>query len=281
MAGGPARHFGFIAAAGLAVGALAASPAQAQAVSERKAMEEAAAEYLAEAYPLTDALRQRALGGQVMPYCRMNYPETGTLIDDTWSDLPSGERAAIAIAVDAAFVRQSLVAAGMDGGIAGLIAQGYRSDRETFAQKSDAQRAALVQSGEDPAHNTLEAANFAGRLFGLPKFQEPENCNTGGAIALPVMQPPTPYRFVTEPPGAEVFILRRFTFRLCEKRFEDPYARQDCKAWKKVPQGSVAKIAGDWQYSVEWPDGGSEREFTTFEFLGSEPRDIRVTRPAP
>jgi hypothetical protein len=256
----------------------AGADAPASLMSERRALGAAGIDYVDEAYPIDDGLRQRARGGQILPYCRMAYPETWSQVGDELHDLPAAERAAIVVAVDAAFVRQSLIAAGMDPGIAGLLGESYRGNRESFAQQSPAQQQALVQQGEDPPHNLLKAANLVGRLLGLPTFGEPESC---GLISLPVLQPPTPYRFVPDPPGARVFVLRGFLFKLCEKRFADPFDRRSCKAWEAVPQGSARQIAGVYYYSVEWPDGDSQREHSTFAFLGSDQQDVRIAKPAP
>ena len=266
---------GAAAAAALLLGV--ATPAAAQQRAIRKARDEAAAEFVAEAYPMTDERRARAQAGRIMPYCNMRYPETATPIGDDTVDVPPAEQRAIALAVDMQAVRQNLVAAGAEGWLADAIAGGYRTTRESYDQKSEAQQEAMRQAGEDPRSALIKMANLSGKLFGLPTFVDDESC---GTYAFSVLR--TPYRLLTEPPGADVFVIPRFSFRVCEKRLSDPYARGACAAWVKVPQGSATKVSGIYHYSVEWPDGAREREQTTFAFQGTQERDLLLaSKPLP
>lgn len=257
-----------------------AVPAAAQQRAIRQARDEAAAEFVAETYPMTDERRARAQAGRILPYCNMSYPDTATPIGDERIDVPPAEQTAIAQAVDMQVVRQNLVAAGAESWLADAIARGYRTSRESYDGKSDAQQQAARQAGEDPDSATIKMANLSGRLFGLPTFVDDETCQT---YAFAVLR--TPYRLLTEPPGADVFVIPRFSFRVCEKRLADPYSRdpqRGCAAWVKVPPGSATKISGLYQYSVEWPDGAREREQTAFEFQGTQERDLLLaSKPSP
>ena len=257
-----------------------AVPAAAQQRAIRQARDEAAAEFVAEAYPMTDELRARAQAGRILPYCNMRYPDTASPIGDERIDLPPAEQTAIAQAVDMQVVRQNLVAAGAEGWLADAIARGYRTSREAYDGKSEAQQQAARQAGEDPDSATIKMANLSGRLFGLPTFVDDETCQT---YAFSVYR--TPFRLVTEPPGASVYVIPRFSFRVCEKRLADPYSRDSrrgCAAWVKVPQGGTAALSGLYQYSVEWPDGAFEREQTNFDYVGEDGQDVLIaSKPSP
>jgi hypothetical protein len=218
-----------------------------------------------------------ARAGQILPYCEMQYPDTLTQVDATYVDVPRAEQIAIVQAVDMQVVRQNLVAAGAEDWLAKALARGYRTSRESFDQKTDAEREALIQAGESPDQALLKAANFAGRLLGLPRFIENQSCNA--TAYLSVIR--TPYRLLTEPSGASVFVIPRFSFRVCEKRVADPYSRQDCPAWVKVPEGSTTKVSGIYQYSVEWPDGVQEREKVIFETDGVAAKDLLLATKPP
>lgn len=249
--------------------------ASAQAAQSRDARDVAAAEFVAETYPATAELRARALAGQILPFCRMQYPQGDTTVGSSTVMLPWAERLNIMRSVDMAMVRQNLVAAGMDDKFAKSIAEGYRNDLESFDKKTDQERAALLQKKKDPLNNLLETANFIGLFSGLPKFRQPESCPS----VYFSLSPPTPYRFVTNPSGASVFVIPRFSFRVCQLQFADPYSRSTCAGWIQVPDGSLARIAGIYEYSAEWPDGAVQRERTRFEYLGQNQRDIRIVRP--
>ncbi len=278
MAQPPARALRRTAIGILAAAGVLAAPAAAQQSAIRKARDEAAAEFVAETYPMTDALRDRARGGRILPYCNMRYPATETLIDDEVTDVSPGEQIAIAQAVDMQVVRQNLAAAGAEPWLVDALSRGYRSSRESFDRKTDEQKEALRQQHEDPASTLIEGANFAGRLLGLPSFTADEDCTHA---AFTVAR--TPYHLLTDPADGDVFVIPRFSFRVCEKRLADPYSRDSrngCRAWLKVPRGSTAKLNGFYQYSVEWPDGARQREQAEFTFEGFDPKDLVIaTRP--
>jgi len=257
-----------------------AAPAAAQQRAVRQARDAAAAEFVAEAYPMTDELRARAQAGRILPYCNMRYPDTASQIGDERIDVPPAEDLAIAQAVDMQVVRQNLLAAGAEDWLADAIASGYRTTREGYDRKTDAEREAMRQAGEDPTSALLKMANLSGKLFGLPTFVDDENCQT---YAFSVYR--TPFRLITEPPGANVYVIPRFSFRVCEKRLADPYSRDSrrgCTAWVKVPQGGTAALSGLYQYSVEWADGVFEREQTNFDYAGEDGQDVLIaSKPAP
>jgi hypothetical protein len=266
------------AAALIGVAALAhASPAAAQSREAQRALDEAAAEFVAETFPMTGVQRAMVQAGQILPYCEMHYPDTLTQVDGSYVDVPRSEQIAIVQAVDTQVVRQNLVAAGAPDWLADTLARGYRTSRESFDQKTDPEREALVLAGESPDQILLKAANFTGRLLGLPKFIGNESCNASAYLS--VIR--TPYRLITEPAGASVFVIPRFSFRVCEKRVADPYSRRDCAAWVKVPEGSTAKVSGIYQYSVEWPDGAQEREKVIFETDGVATKDLLLASKPP
>jgi hypothetical protein len=269
-----------LAAIGVAAIALATAPPVQARESLRAARDEAAAEYVAENLPLTDERRALALAGTVAPYCNMSYPELATPFDSSAgpdaASAAAAENQAVRQAVDMAVVTQNLVAAGMDPGLAKLLAGGYRVARESYDRKTAAQQAALHQSGEDPDQELVKAANAVGKLFHLAQFKAPGGC----AHSLPIVRR-TPYRFVADPPDATVYLITQFSFRVCQHRFDDPYSVKDCLAWAAVPSGVAQPINGTYDYSAVWPDGTVDRQRAEFPYVGTDPTDIRLAKPMP
>jgi hypothetical protein len=266
---------GVCLAAGVAAGA--ATPAAAK-DEVRKARDQAAEEFVAATYPMTDERKARAQTGKVAPYCQMTYPELATPFASGAAD-PQADAEALAVrqAVDMMVVRQNLTAAGMDETIAKMLSGVYRTARESYDRKTPEERTAARQSGEDPDSLVVKAAN------GLPKFlHQPQlvasTCGMmtrSGNIALQ-----TPYRFVTDPPGANVYLISEFSFRVCQLHLQDPYSKTDCRAWTNVPEGTVRKVNGIYNYSAEWPDGARHRDRATLEYVGFDTTDV-VIKPAP
>jgi len=255
-------------------------PAQAQ-EPLGKARDEAAAEYVAESLPLTDARRTAALAGHIVPYCDMTYPELATPFDSAAGDAQAAAKAPaeaheVRLAVDMAVVAQNLTAAGMDAGLAKLLAGGYRIAREGYDRQTPAQQAALHQSGNDPNQQLVKAANGVGKLFHLPQFNATQTC----ALASTIVRK-TPYRFVSDPPGATVYLITQFSFRVCQHRFADPYSTADCLAWTAVPDGVAEPITGTYDYSAVWPDGAQARQRVDFPYVGLDPTDVHLAKPAP
>ena len=228
----------------------------------------------------------------MLPTCNgLDYP-IGRYADE----LSREERQAIEFAVDEAFVRAALRRAGFDADDARTLAETYTADRVAFRAADDAETDealdAPVAAGDDPEHRLVRQAARLPRDPGAPALQEPEDCGWDfpvagvlGGIAIgallggPSYDRPRGFRFVTEPADASVFVIPRFSFRVCEKRFANPYSRSDCTGWRKVLAGTTARLDGTYEYSVEWPDGAQERERANFEPQAGV-QDVRIVKPA-
>jgi hypothetical protein len=288
------RIFGALALAGLLFGGV--TPAAAQEVSLDEARETAARELVLETYAGSDAFTERALEGKVFPYCgvmQYPYPLTG----DESEDLPPlAERRAIALAIDVAFVEQALLAAGYGADNARTLAASYRANRTGFDALADAERAELIAAEQDPSHRLVAQSLELPRVPGAVELQAPARCmaanefdpaaqaasrgpTRGATRGASVSDVASSYRFVTVPADASVYIIPRFSFAVCQKRFADPYSRQQCTAWRKVLSGSTQRLSGQYEYSVEWPDGAKERERAVFEPAGGAVQEIRFTKP--
>ena len=230
-------------------------------------VQDAAEEFVAEAMPMTDARRLGAQGGSILP-CDLEYPDTTTTIENTSHEASPEIEINTRYAVDSAFIRQNLIAAGVPDDAALQILKDYRANRAKFDELPDPERKTLEDNQGSPEWRLIQSLNNLG-ISGLPHFNDPEKCER----ALP-MKIVTPYRFTLSPSGGRMFIIPQFSFRVCQRRNIDPYSRTDCDNWVEVGTGQKAKVAGRYAYAAEWPDGRFARNVMNFPVDGFAVHDI-------
>jgi hypothetical protein len=236
-------------------------------------IDDAAYEFVSEAMPITDFRRLNAQSGSVLPSCNMEYPNTGTNIDDT-EHYPAPEISMqIRLGVDSAYIKQNLIAAGVPEATASQILQDYREDRAKFDALSYQERKQLEDNRSSPDWRLVQSLDNLG-IAGLPQFKDPIRCQP--VAYLKVI---TPYRFTLSPGDGRMFIIPRFSFQVCKRSNLDPYSRANCDNWVEVGSGQKAKVAGRYAYSAEWPDGRVTRDIMDFAVDGTTVHEITVTAP--
>ena len=264
-----------------------ATPANANAAAEKpvplgEAVDAAAEEYVATSLPMTDARRSEAQRGQIFP-CDLQYPDTSTKVEDEVHHASPAIDTETRAAVDSAYIKQNLIAAGVPENSASELTKAYHHDLETFAALSDTERQRLTDDGQSPGSQLVKNANNL-HIPGVPQFKDPAPPKVPGQLQPGLMcfhnaylKVVTPYRFVMSPAGGRMYVIPQFSFRVCKARKIDAYSRDQCDNWTYVGPSQKAWLAGRYVYSAEWPDGRSARDAMDFAVDGMQVHDVPVS----
>lgn len=61
-----------------------------------------------------------------------------------------------------------------------------------------------------------------------------------------------------EPPSGRLWLINAFAFRMCERKFADPWDHRAC-SWTEYGAGDEATASGRYVYEARWPDGTVRR----------------------
>jgi hypothetical protein len=247
-----------------------------------EAVEAVAEEYVAANLPMTDARRHDAQEGQIFP-CDLQYPDTSTQVEgEVHRASPEIDRETRA-AVESAYIKQNLLAAGVPESPALDLSKSYRHDLATFAALPDTERQRLTDNGQSPGSELVRKANSL-QIPGAPQFKDPSPPKVPGQLQQGLqcfrsvnLKMVTPYRFVMSPASGRMHVIPQFSFRLCKARKIDAYSRDQCDNWTYVGPSQKAWLAGRYVYSAEWPDGRSARDVMNFAVDGSQVHDIPMS----
>lgn len=80
-----------------------------------------------------------------------------------------------------------------------------------------------------------------------------------------------------EPPSGRLWLINAFAFRVCERKFADPWDHRAC-SWSEYGAGDEATASGRYIYEARWPDGTVRRGARILEG-GYDPDDdlIEIT----
>jgi hypothetical protein len=168
----------------------------------------------------------------------------------------------VQLAVDSAIVKQNLIELGLSETVADYYAANLLKERVEYERLPSARQTYLFNHQNSPKHRI---AGYIARIVdkppGFPQIQPPESCGEYAYLTFY-----TPYRLRLQPAAGRVFVLPRFSFRLCELRQDDPYDRAQCPDWIDV-SGQAANLLGRYAVSAEWSDGGLNRGVRDFVYV--------------
>lgn len=268
----------------------------------RDALVVIADEYVAEQMPLLADVRQ----GMIMPGCKVDYPNLEVLVGQQGIGPSAQRSAAIRVAIDSAIIKRNLIALGIApdqaaawtdqyyNGVMGpsptqrairtvqiqrvpvaarrvdqqpVTSPAARRARE-IAPISDLARESQRVAGspskpETPEQKLVQTVNdYDAKPAGFPTVRGRGDCYMSAPLAFS-----TPYRLRPLPvQSGRVFVLPRFSFRLCELQKVDPYDRTRCDNWVDV-SGQPARLTGRYVVSAEWSDGRSNRSTRDFVYI--------------
>ena len=77
---------------------------------------------------------------------------------------------------------------------------------------------------------------------------------------------PNPSRFEIrlDPEDGELWLIKAFDFRLCERRVADPWAHGAC-SWRRYVEGGDVYLNGHYMFEARWADGTVRRGPRVFE----------------
>ena len=238
----------------------------------------AAEEHIAETLPVDANRRSDVEGGFIWPGCTLPYPDQRVAVDGANQDPTGADPGAVRIAVDSVYLRQNLELLGIEPLRAQTLAADYAAARRQHDALTRSERRAAYTAGQSPDHLLLTRLNSgAAGTAVLPPIAEPINCDN---YMLSRMQNRTRYLLTPQPETAQVFVLPRFSFRLCELRQRDPYDRSQCQDWVDV-SGQSASLMGRYAVMANWNDGRRSRSTRRFEYIDNANVHTVVITPDP
>jgi hypothetical protein len=70
-------------------------------------------------------------------------------------------------------------------------------------------------------------------------------------------------RITTEPPGARVWLLTEFDYKLCQHRGIDPWDLSDCR-WREETGKVISVVSGDYRVWADWGNGATTSSRRSF-----------------
>lgn len=163
------------------------------------------------------------------------------------------------------------------GASAGIAARARVRAAPTIAAASVVAPPALGGRPDTPDRRLVRTINaWPAKPAGFPTLADPAyiSCTTAAAMTRT-----TPYRLRPVPAEGRVFVLPRFSFRLCELQKLDPYDRSRCQNWVDV-SGQPANLIGRYAVSAEWASGKPNRGTRDFAYIDAREHVIDFS-PAP
>ncbi|GAA3894745.1 hypothetical protein GCM10022276_12340 [Sphingomonas limnosediminicola] len=162
-----------------------------------ESLEIAAAEFVAEKYPMTSARKLAAINGDVLQPCDMKYPDTSMEVDDTPTPSAAGTDSKIGILVDSIYIRDNLQVAGVQSDAIDRLIKAYRSDRIQqgrpiaikFAQVPQAAIGGEVGAAVHAPHAPVGGLTA---YHGAPAVHAPVGAIAGAQLSHSVLIPRTP-----------------------------------------------------------------------------------------
>ncbi|MEO1700922.1 MAG: hypothetical protein AAFR71_02635 [Pseudomonadota bacterium] len=136
---------------------------------------------------------------------------------------------------------------------------------------------AIYRSGQDLSIETTQAQQYKGEGYEIVKrLSEKTGIPIGGGCGDGEIFT----RVASNPPGARIFLISEFDFRICKKQGYDPLANlKDCR-WNEETGNSITPVAGNYQIQARWADGHTSISRRSFlqEHTGEGTQSIVVSR---